>query len=143
MIFNTAQYGHHFSPYRCLACIQLPTIHDKASLAWLLQYLCWFCPSGFANLLFFQHTQCSHCAPRKKKSRIIKSRYCRSSSRHSVTNTPFFFELFKLAADVHVQWLPSKFIHFWTYAEHLLMILFPRTTRHVALLWSVNIINSM
>jgi len=31
--FNRSKYGHHLSPYECLFCIQLPPIHEKASLA--------------------------------------------------------------------------------------------------------------
>jgi hypothetical protein len=32
MAFNMSQYGHHLSPYKCLVCVQLPHIHEKASL---------------------------------------------------------------------------------------------------------------
>jgi len=50
--FNRSKYGHHLSPYECLFCIELPPIHEKASLAWLFPCLRRFCPSGFAELFF-------------------------------------------------------------------------------------------
>jgi hypothetical protein len=64
--FNRSQYGHHLSSCKCLVCIQLRSIHDKASLAWLFQQLRRFCPSGVADLLFFRRTQCSWCTPTRE-----------------------------------------------------------------------------
>jgi hypothetical protein len=37
MIINRSQYGHHWWPYKCIACIQFPPKHKKVSMPWLFQ----------------------------------------------------------------------------------------------------------
>jgi hypothetical protein len=53
MAFNISQFGHDLSPCIYLLRIKIPPIHEKASLAWLCQYMRRFCPSGVADLFFF------------------------------------------------------------------------------------------
>jgi hypothetical protein len=124
--FNRPQYEHSLSPCDCLVRIQLPPIHEKASVAWLLQSLRRFGPSGVAALIFLRL--------HRNIQEQIKSRFRnrRSFRWLPFTKAPFSFELFEPEMDVvHMRWFPSKFIPELN-AEHSLSISFPRTARHFA-----------